>query len=104
MPVDANSVRVGHCYAGTDGRTFKVTALVEGRVRFETLDGGGAASSGDEEPAVQEFLGRLREEVPCPEMDQPVPSQAEGERDGEHTEMDRPVPSQAEGERGQGTA
>lgn len=103
MPVDANSVRVGHCYAGTDGRCFKVTALVEGRVHFEVLGGSGAGSSGDEEPTVQEFLGRLEREVPCPEMDQPVPSQAEGERDGQSTEMDRPVPSQAEGERGKGT-
>lgn len=104
MPVDANNVRVGHCYAGVDGGCFKVTAIVEGRVHFEILGGGGAGSSGDEEPALQEFAGRLREEVPCPEMDQSVPSQAEGERDAQSTGMDRPLPSQAEGERGQGTA
>ena len=102
MPVDANSVRVGHCYAGVDGGCFKVTAIVEGRVRFEILGEGAAGSSGGEEPA-QEFAGKLREEVPCPEMDQPVPSQAEGERDARDTGMDRPLPSQAEGERGQGT-
>ena len=104
MPVDANTVRVGHCYADTDGRCLKVTALIEGRVRFEALGGDGAAPSGNEEPTLEEFLGRLDKEVPCPDMDQPVPSQAEGERDGESTQMDRPVPSQAEGERGQGSA
>lgn len=102
MPVDANGVRVGHCYAGVGGGCFKVTAIVEGRVRFETLGGGGAGSSGGEESA-REFAARLREEVPCPEMDQPVPSQAEGERGTQDTGMDRPLPSQAEGERGPGT-
>lgn len=104
MLSDANSVRVGHCYAGADGQCFKVTALIEGRVRVETLGADGAAASGSEDSTLEEFLGRVDKEVPCPEMDQPVPSQAEGERDGESTDMDRPVPSQAEGERGQGAA
>lgn len=104
MPVEASSVRVGHCYTGTDGQQFKVTALVEGRVHFETLGGSGAGSSGDEAPALEEFQRRLEKEVSCPEEDRSVPSQAEGERDQESTGMDRPVPSQAEGERGRGGA
>ena len=41
----------------------EVTAIVEGRVRFETLGGGGAGSSGGEE-AAEDFAGKLREEVP----------------------------------------
>ncbi len=101
MPVEASSVTVGHCYAGTDGQQFKVTALVNGRVHFETLGGSGAGSSGDETPALEEFRHRLKEEVPCPDLDRSVPSQAEGERGEESTGMDRPVPNQAEGERGQ---
>ena len=102
MSVEASSVRVGHCYAGSEGQQFKVTALVGGRVHFETLGGSGARSPGDETPALEEFRRRLEKEVSCPEEDRSIPSQAEGERDQESTGMDRPVPSQAEGGRGQG--
>ena len=98
MPVEASSVKVGHCYAGADGQQIKVTALVEGSVHFEVLGGSGAGPSGDEAPALEEFRRRLDKEVPCPEMEHSVPSQAEGER-GQDTGMDRPVPSQAEGGR-----
>lgn len=104
MPVEASSVRVGHCYAGSDGRQFRVTALVDGRVHFETLGANEAGSSEVEAPMLEEFQRRLEKEVSCPEGDRSVPSQAEGERGQESTGMSRPVPSQAEGERGRGDA